>query len=93
MFVAGLAAVLVALFLMMARALLGPTAFDRLVVANSMGTAAVLLIALYGFLIGRPEFLDIALLYALMNAVVTFAALKFWRQGSLAGSGREGGKP
>jgi multicomponent Na+:H+ antiporter subunit F len=93
MIVAGMAAVLVALVLLVARALRGPTTFDRLVAANSIGTAAILLLALYGFFIGRPEFLDIGLLYALLNTVGTFAVLKFWRYGSLGDAGDEEEEP
>ena len=94
MFVAGIAAILVSLTLLVARALRGPTTFDRLVAANSIGVAAIMLLALYGFFIGRPEFLDIGLLYALLNSVATFAVLKFWRHGSLGHSGEneEGGR-
>lgn len=87
MFVAGIAAILVSLTLMVVRAIRGPTTFDRLVTANAIGVAAIMLLALYGFFIGRPEFLDIALLYALLNSVGTFAVLKFWRHGSLGHSG------
>ncbi len=89
MFVAGIAAVLVALTLMVVRALRGPSTFDRLVASNAIATAVILLLALYGFFIDRPEFLDIALLYALLNAVGTFAVLKFWRYGSLGDAGSE----
>lgn len=89
MFGAGIGAMLVAIALMVVRALRGPTTFDRLVAANAIGTAAILLLALYGFFIGRPEFLDIGLLYALLNAVGTFAVLKFWRHGSLGHAGEE----
>jgi len=87
MFYAGLLAVLVALGLAVARALRGPTTFDRLVAANSIGTGAILLLALFGFLIGRPEFLDIGLVYALLNLVGTFAVLKFFRYGALGHEG------
>lgn len=87
MFVAGLLAVLVALGLAALRALRGPTTFDRLVAANSIGTGAILLLALYGFAIGQPEFLDIGLVYALLNLVGTFAVLKFFRYGALGHEG------
>jgi multicomponent Na+:H+ antiporter subunit F len=87
MFYAGLLAVLVALGLTVARALRGPTTFDRLVAANSIGVGAILLLALFGFLIGRPEFLDIGLVYALLNLVGTFAVLKFFRYGALGHEG------
>ena len=89
MFLAGIAALLVALTLMVVRALRGPTTFDRLVASNAIATAVILLVALYGFFIGRPDFLDIAILYALLNAVGTFAVLKFWRHGSLGHAGEE----
>jgi multicomponent Na+:H+ antiporter subunit F len=87
MFFAGLLAVLVAIGLATVRALRGPTTFDRLVAANSIGTGAILLLALFGFAIGKPEFLDIGLVYALLNLVGTFAVLKFFRYGALGHEG------
>jgi len=89
MFVAAILAVLAALVLTVARALKGPTVFDRLLAANSVGTAAILLLALFGFMTGRPEFLDIGLLYALLNVIGTLAVLKFFRYGSLGHGGEE----
>ena len=59
MLAAAMLAVLAATALMVVRALSGPTVFDRLVAANAIGNAAILILALYGFLTGRPEFLDI----------------------------------
>jgi len=89
MFAAAILAVLAALILTVARALKGPTVFDRLLAANSIGTGAILLLALFGFLTGRPEFLDIGLLYALLNVIGTLAVLKFFRYGSLGHGGEE----
>jgi multicomponent Na+:H+ antiporter subunit F len=89
MFATAILAVLAALILTVARALKGPTVFDRLLAANSVGTAAILLLALFGFLTGRPEFLDIGLLYALLNVIGTLAVLKFFRYGSLGHGGEE----
>ena len=86
-------AVLVALALAVARAVLGPTAFDRLLAANSIGTSAILLLALVGFLTERPEFLDIALTYALLNLVGTLAVLKFFRYGALGHEQDHPGEP
>ena len=83
MLAAGMIAVLVALALMLVRALKGPTVFDRLVAANSIGNAAIVLLALFGFLTDRPEFLDIGITYALLNIVGVFAVLKFFRYGTL----------
>ena len=89
MFAAAILAVLAALILTVARALKGPTVFDRLLAANSIGTGAILLLALFGFLTGRPEFLDIGLLYALLNVIGTLAVLKFFRYGSLGHGGED----
>ena len=52
-----------------------------------IGTKTVLLIAVVGFLTGRPDFLDIALIYALMNFIGTIAVLKFFRYGDLGRGG------
>ena len=82
-FTAAILAVLAALALAVARALAGPTAFDRLVAANSIGTSAIMLLALFGFMTGRPEFLDIGLTYVLLNLVGILAVLKFFRYGAL----------
>jgi len=82
-------ALLVTLALALIRAVRGPTVFDRVLAVNSAGTVAMLLLAVYGFLTGRPEFLDLALTYGLLNALGTFAVLKFWRHGDLGHSGAE----
>ena len=89
MLAAAIIAVLVATALTLARALLGPTVFDRLVAANTMGNMAILLLALYGFLTDRPEFLDVGLAYALLNIIGTLAVLKFLRFGALGHAGEE----
>jgi multicomponent Na+:H+ antiporter subunit F len=83
MFAAAAAALLATLVLLLARAVLGPTVFDRLLAANSTGTMAVLLLSVIGFLTGRPEFLDLAIVYGLLNIVGTIAVLKFFRYGRL----------
>jgi multicomponent Na+:H+ antiporter subunit F len=72
-------ALLVAMALALVRAFLGPTVYDRVLAVNAIGTKTVLMIAVLGFLAGRPEFLDIALLYALINFIGTIAVLKFVR--------------
>jgi len=87
MFTIPIIAVLFALLMAVTRALLGPTAFDRLLAANAIGTSAILLLALYGFLTGRPEFLDIGITYALLNLIGTLAVLKFFRYGGLGHEG------
>ncbi len=83
MFAAVALALLVALGLALARALGGPTVFDRALAANSIGTLSMMMLAVFGFLTGRPEFLDLAILYGLLNVIGTIAVLKFFRYGSL----------
>ena len=79
MFVIAAIAILIAMALTLWRLFVGPTLYDRVLAVNAFGTLAVLLIAVLGFLNGRPDFLDIALLYALINFVGTIAILKFFR--------------
>ncbi len=84
MFVAAVLGVLVAMAMALLRAILGPTVYDRIMAVNMFGTKTVLLIALLGFVAGRPEFLDIALVYALINFIGTIAMLKFSAYGDLS---------
>ncbi|MDO8423524.1 MAG: monovalent cation/H+ antiporter complex subunit F [Parvibaculum sp.] len=79
MFAVALVAVFVAMLLVIIRTFMGPSLYDRVLSVNSFGTLTVLLLGLLGFLTGRPDFLDIALLYALINFVGTIAVLKFVR--------------
>jgi multicomponent Na+:H+ antiporter subunit F len=87
---AAAAALLVALALALARAVMGPTVFDRVQAANTFGTLAVLLLAVYGFLTERPEFLDLAITYGILNVVGTIAVLKFFSYGDLGEPGEAG---
>jgi multicomponent Na+:H+ antiporter subunit F len=84
MFETAAGALLAALVLLLVRVVRGPSVFDRLLASNTIGTVSVLLLATIGFLNGRPEFLDLALVYGLLNIVGTIAVLKFFRHGSLA---------
>jgi multicomponent Na+:H+ antiporter subunit F len=85
MFVVAIIAIAVTMALGLVRAALGPTVFDRILALNMIGTETVLLIAVFGFLTGRPDFLDLALVYALMNFIGSIAVAKFARFGNLAG--------
>ena len=90
MFAAASAGLLVALALVLVRAFMGPTVFDRAQSANTIGTLSVLLLAVMGFLAGRPEFLDLAIVYGLLNLIGTIAVLKYFEYGAL---GAEGAPP
>lgn len=73
-------AILVTMALALGRALLGPTVYDRVLAVNMFGTKTVLLVAIIAFLSGRPDFLDLALAYALINFVGVLAVLEFFRK-------------
>jgi len=76
---AALIAVLIGACMLLFRALIGPTMYDRVLAVNSLGTKTVLVLGLLGYVMGRPDFLDIAILYTLINFVSTIAILKFFR--------------
>lgn len=78
MLIAASIGLLVAMALALLRACLGPTIYDRILAVNVFGTKTVLLIAVVGFLFGRPDFLDIAMLYALINFISVIAVLRFF---------------
>lgn len=79
MIAAALIGILVGMALLLLRAFMGPTLYDRILAVNSFGTKTVLALGLLGFVMDRPEFLDIAITYALINFVSTIAILKFFR--------------
>lgn len=96
-------ALVIALALTLIRTLVGPTLYDRVLAVNSFGTKTVLLLGAFGFMTGRPDFLDLAILYALINFVATIAVLKFVRYrsfqvtlvgkpGTTATTGKKGGR-
>jgi multicomponent Na+:H+ antiporter subunit F len=82
-------AVLLTMGLALARALLGPTLYDRILAVNMFGTKTVLLIALFAFFSGRTDVLDIALIYALINFIGVVAVLKLVEHGNFHTSGEE----
>ncbi len=82
-------AILLAMALALLRALAGPTVFDRILAVNAIATFTMLLIAVIGFLTERPEFLDIALVYALINFIGTIAVQKYFEHGTLNHPGLE----
>ena len=75
--------ILVTMFLALLASIKGPTVYDRILAVNMFGTKTVLLIAVSGFLYGRPEWLDLALVYALVNFVGVIAVCKYARFGDL----------
>ncbi len=79
MLAATMVAILITMGLALTRAALGPTVFDRILALNMFGTKIVLLIAVISFLARRPGYLDLALVYALINFIGVIAVLRFSR--------------
>ena len=77
MLIAATIAILVAMIMALTRGILGPTLYDRILAVNMFGTKTVLLISLLGFVMGRPEFLDIAIVYALINFISVICVLRY----------------
>ena len=77
-------AILAVMALVLVRAIIGPTIYDRILAVNAFGTKTVLLLALLAFISGRLDVLDIALAYALINFIGVIAVLRFFEFGDLA---------
>ncbi len=89
MFYAVTIATLITMAMALGRALIGPSIYDRLLAANMFGTKTVLLLAVVAFLYGRPDFLDLALAYALINFIGVIAVLEFIRGKTSSDSAEE----
>ena len=77
MLIAATIAILVVMIMAIIRAIMGPTLYDRVLAVNMFGTKTVLLLSLLGFVMGRPEFLDIAIVYALINFISVIGVLRY----------------
>ncbi len=77
MFSAAAAGVIATMVMALIRAFYGPSIYDRILAVNVFGTLSVMIIAIYGFIDGRPEFLDLAIVYALINFIGTIAVAKY----------------
>lgn len=89
MYAVAIVAILITILLALVRALLGPTVYDRIAAMNMLGTKTILLIAVFAFLTGRHDLLDIALVYALINFIGVVAVLKLVEQGNLYTAGED----
>ncbi|MEQ8249045.1 MAG: monovalent cation/H+ antiporter complex subunit F [Alphaproteobacteria bacterium] len=90
MFFTAAVGIIATMTLALIRALEGPTTFDRILALNMVGTKTTLLITVLGFLTDRPDFLDIALIYALMNFIGAIAVLRYTQYGDFSSERNEG---
>jgi multicomponent Na+:H+ antiporter subunit F len=58
------------------RAVLGPTLQDRVIAVNAVGTITVVVIVLAGAVLDEPGFVDVALVYALLNFLLSIGLSK-----------------
>jgi multicomponent Na+:H+ antiporter subunit F len=77
MLLAAIMAILIVMLLALIRAFIGQSIYDRILAVNLFGTKTVLFIAVLQFLSGRPDFLDIAMIYALLNFISILGVLRF----------------
>lgn len=81
MYLTAAIAIITIMVIALIRALRGPSLFDRILAVNMFGTNTVLLVALIGILSGQSSFLDIAIVYALINFITVIAVLRFFEYG------------
>lgn len=81
MFLVASITILFIMALALTRAFIGPTLFDRILAVNMFGTKTVLLVAVLGVVSGQASFLDIALVYAMINFIGIMAVLRFFEYG------------
>lgn len=86
MLLAAVIAILITMGLALIRALKGPSVYDRMLAANMFGTKTVLLISVGGYALGWPSFVDVALLYAMVNFVSTLAIMRFFEYDKAEGA-------
>jgi multicomponent Na+:H+ antiporter subunit F len=70
-------------FMLLYRACAGPTAYDTILATNAIGTKTIVFVTLLGYISGRTEFIDMAIIYALITFITTIAILKYIEKGRL----------
>ncbi len=69
--------IVIASFVSLYRGIEGPGIFNRIIAVNVIGTKTIVLLVLIGFIYERPDFFDIALVYAILNFIMTIAATRY----------------
>jgi len=72
------------IFLCFYRVVFGPGVENRLIAVNTVGTKTIILLVIIGFIYERPIFLDISIVYAMINFIATLAIAKYLRRGSIS---------
>ncbi|MDD2472624.1 MULTISPECIES: cation:proton antiporter [unclassified Methanoculleus] len=82
-FHAGAIVLILTIFLCLYRVLAGPGVENRLIAVNTIGTKTIILLVLIGFIYERPLFVDIAIVYAMINFIATLAIAKYLGRGCI----------
>ena len=72
--------ILLSMGILLLKAISGPTAYDRVLSANSFSTNILVLVVLIAFINDEMMLLDIALLYASINFIATVAFSRFFNR-------------
>ncbi len=90
MFLAATLSIMTVMLLALIRAFAGPGLFDRILAVNMFGTKTVLLVAVLSVLGGQPTFIDVAVVYVLINFISIVAVLRFFEFGRREDEAEEG---
>ncbi|HDR73722.1 MAG TPA: cation:proton antiporter [Methanoculleus sp.] len=82
-FLASAIILIITIFLCLYRVLYGPGVENRLIAVNTVGTKTIILLVIIGFLYERPIFMDISIVYAMINFIATLAIAKYLRRGCI----------
>lgn len=82
-FQASVIILILTIFVCLYRVVYGPGVENRLIAVNTVGTKTIILLVLIGFIFDRSIFLDIAIIYAMINFIATLAIAKYLKGGSL----------
>jgi multicomponent Na+:H+ antiporter subunit F len=80
-------ALLLMAFTCLWRADAGPTIQDRILAINVAGVKTVVVLALLATIAGHAFLIDVAIVYGLLNFVITLAATRFIESGRLSARG------
>ena len=77
-------------FLCLYRAVAGPTLPDRILAINIVGTKTLVILVLIAYIFHQAMYLDVALIYGLLNFIVTVAAARYLETGVIWGDWERG---
>jgi len=83
LFYASVVVLILTIFLCLYRVVIGPGVENRLIAVNTIGTTTIIILVIIGLIYGRPIFLDIAIVYAMINFIATLAVARYLKEGCI----------